>query len=257
MIGDPHRIAQIISNLLNNAAKYTPEGGNIWLNVSVHDSHVAFKVRDTGVGIPAGQTDYIFEMFSQIDDGMETSKAGLGIGLTLVKTLVTMHGGTIAVESPGSNLGSTFTVTLPIGIVNHPPREQAATVAPSPTAHLRVVVADDNKAAAGMMALILKMQGHEVQVCNDGVAAVEEAERFRPEVILMDIGMPNLDGYAAARKIRSETWGQDMMLVALTGWGQEEDRQKTRDAGFDHHLVKPANPADIQRILASAKKRNR
>ena len=257
MIGDPHRIAQIISNLLNNAAKYTPEGGDIWLNVAVEDSKVLFKVRDTGVGIPPGQSDFIFEMFSQIDDGLETSKAGLGIGLTLVKTLVTMHGGTITVASPGLNQGSTFTVTLPIGIINHALPEPTRHATATTTESLRVIVADDNKAAAGMMALILKMQGHEVQVCNDGVEAVDEAERFRPDVILMDIGMPNLDGYAAARKIRHETWGQKMLLVALTGWGQEEDRQKTRDAGFDHHLVKPANPVDIQQILACTKKQDR
>ncbi len=257
MIGDPHRIAQIISNLLNNAAKYTPEGGNIWLNVSIQDDSAVFRVRDTGVGIPPGQSEFIFEMFSQIDDAMETSKAGLGIGLTLVKTLVTMHGGSITVESRGLNCGSTFTVNLPIGIVDHSPREKTAIATSTEVAQLRVLVVDDNKAAAGMMALILKMQRHEVQVCNDGVEAVAEAERFEPDVILMDIGMPNLDGYAAARKIRAELWGQDILLVALTGWGQEEDRQKTHDAGFDHHLVKPANPADIQQILAGAKKRER
>jgi len=256
ILGDPHRIAQMISNLLNNAAKYTPEGGNIWLSVSVDNGNAVFRVRDTGVGIPSGRTDYIFEMFSQIEDGTQNSKAGLGIGLTLVKTLVTMHGGTIAVESPGLNLGSTFTVTLPIGTVSEEPQKFVPQVEQSVPAQLKVIVADDNKAAAGMLALILKMQGHEVRVCNDGLEAVSEAQRFEPDVVLMDIGMPNLDGYGAARKIRSETWGKSILLVALTGWGQQEDRQKTHDAGFDHHLVKPADPADIQRILASANRRH-
>ncbi len=255
ILGDPHRIAQIISNLLNNAAKYTPEGGDIWLNVSVDDANAVFQIRDTGVGIPPGQTEYIFEMFSQIDDGMQNSKAGLGIGLTLVRTLVTMHGGTIAVESPGVNRGSTFTVTLPVGTVSDEPKSIEPHMEQTVTEQLRVIVADDNKAAAGMLALILKMQGHEVQVCNDGLEAVTATRRFDPDVVLMDIGMPNLDGYGAARQIRSQEWGKGVLLVALTGWGQQEDRQKTHDAGFDHHLVKPANPAEIQRILASAHKR--
>ncbi len=251
MVGDPHRIAQVISNLLNNAAKYTPDCGDIWLNVSVQNENVVFQVRDTGVGIPPGQTEYIFEMFSQIEDGMEQSKAGLGIGLTLVKTLVTMHGGTIGVKSAGTNQGSTFTVTLPMGLVSGKPMMESSSEEAEQEAKLKILVADDNKAAAGMLAIILKMQGHEVHVCHDGVQAVAETKQWHPEVVLMDIGMPNLDGYGAAIRIRNEVTDHSPLLVALTGWGQEEDRQKTRDAGFDYHLVKPASPVEIQRILST------
>ncbi len=248
ILGDPHRIAQIISNLLNNAAKYTPDGGDIWLSVSIDDEHTVFEVRDTGVGIPPGHTDYIFEMFSQIEDDMQNSKAGLGIGLTLVKTLVSMHGGTIAVESPGLGHGSTFTVTLPVGMVSSE-RQKIAPPAEQPVPlQLRVLVADDNKAAAGMLALILKMQGHEVQVCNDGVEAVFEAERFAPDVLLMDIGMPNLDGYGATKALRLD--GSLTPIIALTAHVLQEERDRALSQGFNGFLTKPLERKILVQTLA-------
>ncbi|MCG6154605.1 PAS domain S-box protein [Rubinisphaera margarita] len=250
MYGDPHRLAQVFSNLLNNAAKYTPVGGHIWLTVRRLDDDVVISVRDNGLGIPAEMQESIFEMFTQIDRPHEFGHTGLGIGLTLVKRLIALHGGTIEVKSDGPDHGSEFTVRLPVMT------ESAATSVlledpPSGNPPLKVLVVDDNEAAASMLSMVVSMLGNEVRIAHDGSQAVQVASQFRPEVILMDLGMPNMNGFEAAREIRKQEWGKTMVLAALTGWGQDEDRRRSREAGFDHHFVKPAEPAELQRLFAA------
>ncbi|MCG6156480.1 PAS domain S-box protein [Rubinisphaera margarita] len=253
---DPHRLAQVVSNLLNNAAKYTIDGGTIRLSIEKLEEHVLISVADNGIGIPSEMTHQIFEMFAQIDRPMEKGYTGLGIGLTLVKSLVEMHDGTIEVQSDGLNQGSQFRVRLPLGTprpdYNGEQSSEEEKEPPSPTLQ-KILVVDDNKAAADLLAMIVRMLGHEVRIANDGREGVDAAREFRPDVILMDIGMPRMNGYEAARLIRNQEWGDDIHLVALTGWGQDEDRRRTQDAGFDHHLVKPAEPADLLKVLAEGR----
>ncbi|QDU73043.1 Autoinducer 2 sensor kinase/phosphatase LuxQ [Bremerella volcania] len=249
---DPHRLAQVVSNLLNNAAKYTPDGGKITLWVEQPSANqVAIHVRDTGIGIPADMIDCIFTIFTQVDRSMERSFAGLGIGLTLVKSLVEMHGGTISVTSQGQGQGSEFTATLPVREEDQPTQNQDLPIESFSLkkGKHKVLVVDDNKAAAEMLSKVVKMLGNTVETAEDGQQAIEVAQRFRPEIILMDLGMPKMNGYEAARHIRQQDWGKDVLLIALTGWGQQEDRDRTKDAGFDHHLVKPAEPSELQRII--------
>jgi CheY-like chemotaxis protein len=252
LTADPHRLSQIISNLLNNAAKYTPAGGQIWLSAGNDDQQVVLAVKDTGIGIPADMLERIFEMFSQVESPQDSGESGLGIGLTLVKTLVEMHGGSIEVQSAGLNQGSTFTVRLPVEDVStrkekeqHRPFEQ-----PTDTSHRRILVVDDNQSAASMLGLVIERLGHEVLTANDGEEAIRVAAEFRPEIMFLDIGMRQMNGYEVARHIRRQTWGQAIVLIALTGWGQDSDRQKTKEAGFDEHMVKPAEPAELRRLLA-------
>ncbi|HCS52471.1 PAS domain S-box protein [Rubinisphaera sp.] len=246
---DPNRLAQVISNLLNNSSKYTPEGGQIQLTCHRLDSEVVLSVRDNGLGIPPEMLDNIFEMFTQIDRSIEEGYTGLGIGLTLVKRLVEMHGGTIEVHSDGADKGSEFTLRLPI--VDESDPEETTEEVSVITSQLRILVVDDNKAAATMLKMVVKLLGNEVRVAHDGKSAIEVASEFLPEVILMDLGMPVMNGYEAARHIREQEWGKEILLVALTGWGQDEDKQRTEQAGFDHHLVKPAEPAALQQLLAN------
>ncbi len=248
---DPHRLSQVVSNLLNNAAKYTERGGSIALKVMPEDDAVTVRVSDNGVGIPAGMLERIFEMFAQIDPCADGGYGGLGIGLTLVKSLVEMHGGRVWAESAGPGKGTTVSFRLPL------PAEAgrecdagAGESKPAGGGRLKVLVVDDNQAAADMLAMAIEFMGHEVKVASNGEEGVRLAEDFRPAAVLMDLGMPVLDGWEAARRIRSREWGKTMTLVALTGWGQEEDRKRTMEAGFDHHLVKPAGPDAIRRLLA-------
>lgn len=248
--GDPNRLAQVFSNLLNNSAKYTAEGGQIWFTVEQQDNHVVVTVKDNGLGIPADMLDGIFEMFTQIDRPLEKGYTGLGIGLTLVKRLVDMHNGSIEVRSDGPDKGSEFSVRLPI-LVESLAEESASIEQEIKATSLRILVVDDNKAAATMLKMVVKMLGNEVRTAHDGQQAVEVAAEFLPDVVLMDLGMPKMNGYEAARHIREQPWGRDMLLVALTGWGQDEDRERTQEAGFDHHLVKPAEPAALQELLAN------
>ncbi len=252
---DPHRLAQVVSNLLNNAAKYTVDGGTIRLKVEQFEEHVLISVADNGIGIPSEMTHHIFEMFAQIDRPMEKGYTGLGIGLTLVKSLVEMHGGTIEVHSDGANQGSQFRVFLPFGTdrTDYNGQQVSDGVEMASPSLRKILVVDDNRAAAEMLAMIVKMLGHEVRVANDGREGVDAAREFQPDVILMDIGMPRMNGYEAARVIRGQDWGTGIHLVALTGWGQDEDRKRTREAGFDHHLVKPAEPADLLKVLAEGR----
>ncbi len=249
---DPNRLAQVFSNLLNNAAKYTPQGGRIWLSAERQQREVVVTVGDTGIGIPEGKKASIFEMFSQIDRPHERGYKGLGIGLTLVKRLVELHGGKVEVRSDGEGQGSEFIVILPLVLAESAPdsQEPGSGESAEPTSRLRVLVVDDNKAAADTLAMVIEMLGNEVRTAYDGVQGVEAAEAFKPDVVLMDLGMPRMNGYEAANSIRMQHWGKHMVLVALTGWGQEEDRQRTQKAGFDHHLVKPAEPAELRSLFA-------
>ena len=253
---DPTRLAQVLSNLLNNAAKYTIEQGQISLSAQPHGDEVVLMVKDTGLGIPAEMRERIFEMFGQIEHTTEGGYAGLGIGLTLVKTLVELHGGSIDVHSEGANRGSEFRIKLP-----RLPDTTTSKTKPNETSEEserkvchRILVVDDNTAAASMLKIVVKMLGHEVRTAHDGKEAIEVAANFMPDVILMDLGMPKMNGYEAARYIRAQPWGQGMLLVALTGWGQEEDKRQTKEAGFDHHLVKPAEPSDLQQVLSHVEK---
>ncbi|QDT16658.1 PAS domain S-box protein [Alienimonas californiensis] len=262
---DAARLAQVFSNLLGNAIKYTPPGGRLSLVATVAPEsggkeskgagEVVVSVRDNGLGIPAEKHDSIFGMFNQLDrDGGEEGYAGLGIGLTMVKSLVELHGGEVSVHSGGAGRGSEFRVRLPLP--EPTPLRRPETGQDEAEGHAvgrkhRVLVVDDNRAAARMLGLVVKMLGHEVRTAHDGLEAVSVAAEFRPALVLMDLGMPNLNGYEAARRIRDEPWGSDMMLAALTGWGQQEDRRRTAEAGFDRHLVKPAEPAALRELFAA------
>ena len=241
---DPVRLAQIVGNLLNNSCKYTPAGGRISVTAERDGNEAVITVADTGIGIPPANLSSIFEMFAQIDGSIERSRGGLGIGLTLVKRLVEMHGGSIEARSEGEGQGSEFIVRMPAIIE----AAAAATIAAAPqrTANnYRILVVDDNEDAATSLATLLQMTGHESFTAFDGPAALEAMERHRPDAVLLDIGLPGLSGYEVCRRARAQPWGSDMTLIALTGWGQEEDRQKTQDAGFDGHLVKPVEYAAL------------
>jgi PAS domain S-box-containing protein len=246
------RLAQVFQNLLTNAAKYTERGGRIWLTAEREGSDVVVRVRDTGVGIPPEKLPRLFEMFFQVDRTLERSQGGLGIGLSLVRRLVELHGGTVEARSEGVGRGSEFTVRLPILVEQpspRPPREPAGdggTMVPA----RRILIVDDNRDSADSLAMLLELTGHEVHTAYDGAEGVETAERVRPEVVLLDIGMPKLNGYDACRRIRDQACGKDTLLIAMTGWGQDEDRRRTEEAGFDAHLVKPVDPEALMKLLA-------
>jgi len=255
---DLTRLSQVFSNLLTNSAKYTKRGGHVWLSALRQQNRVIVSVRDTGIGIPAADLPTIFDMFSQVDRSIERSTGGLGIGLALVKALVEMHGGTVAATSAGPDKGSVFTVTLPVlESVSEPgerdPSEDTR-VARGP--RRRVLVVDDNRDSANSMAMMLQLVGDEVMVAHDGIEAVETAAHFRPQFILMDVGMPRLNGLEASRRIREQPWAKDLTIVALTGWGQPGDRVQSRAAGCDGHLVKPVNLADLEKLLAELTRRH-
>lgn len=249
---DLTRMAQLFGNLLTNSAKYTDHGGRIeFVSERVGDEAVV-SVRDNGIGIPASALPHIFEMFSQVESGDTRGTGGLGIGLALVKGLVERHGGTVTAHSDGPGKGSTFTVRLPIAPqIPEPTTSSPASEDTEPTAARpwRILVVDDNEDSAHSMAKVLKLLGNEVRTADDGVAAVEIAEQYSPELILMDMGMPQLDGYEATRRIRAQPWGKSIIIVALTGWGQEGDKARSRNAGCNHHLVKPVAFEDLELLL--------
>lgn len=251
LFADLTRLAQVFSNLLTNSAKYTPRGGRIRLTARAEGAAVVVRVEDDGIGIPAESLPRLFDMFSQVDRSLERSTGGLGIGLALVKGLVEMHGGAVEAESPGPGLGSTFTVRLPIladlppALAPSPPEEP-----PTAIARKRILVVDDSRDSAASMSELLRLLGAEVRTAHDGLEAVAAAEDFRPDAILMDVGMPRLNGHAAARRIREAPWGRGVVIIALTGWGQDSDRVLSREAGCDGHLVKPVNFPDLERLLA-------
>jgi PAS domain S-box-containing protein len=249
---DPNRLAQVISNLLNNAAKYTLPGGAICMAAERQESEAIISVKDTGIGIPEPMLERVFDMFTQVDRSNERGDVGLGIGLTLVKSLVEMHGGTVAVRSEGQGRGSEFTIRLPIAapppVTETPPREQLAA---GQRKRRRILAVDDNQAALSTLSLLLEILGDEVRMAQDGQEAIQAAEDFRPHAVFMDLGMPKMDGFEAARRIREQPWGRDMLLVAVTGWGRDEDRRRTKEVGFDCHLVKPVEPTALKDVLAA------
>ena len=251
---DPARLAQIISNLLNNAAKFTDEGGHVRLTVEQEGDDAVVRVSDKGIGIAAEHLPGLFEMFAQVDTSLERSRGGLGIGLTLVKTLVEMHGGTVAAHSDGPGRGSTFVVRLPVlSAATEAAAATAAPVAVEPLPHVRhrILIVDDSEDGAESLARLLEFGGHDTFQAHDGFAGIEAAERLRPDVVLLDIGLPRLNGYEVCSRIRQEPWGKSMVLVAVTGWGQDEDRQRSKQAGFDAHLVKPVDFETLLKLVAS------
>jgi CheY-like chemotaxis protein len=248
--GDRARLAQVLGNLLNNACKFTHQGGHVHLTVERAGSEAIVSVTDDGIGISAEALPHIFDMFMQVDRSLERTQSGLGIGLTLVKQLVELHRGSVEAQSGGPDRGSRFVVRLPILPAQESrPHKRPATQRPS--AVRRVLVVDDNQDAANSLALLLGIAGIETRTAHNGLHAVELAEEFRPQAVLLDIGLPVLNGYAAAQRIRGEPWGKSIVLVALTGWGQDEDRRKSKEAGFDHHMVKPVDHAVLMDLLAS------
>jgi len=253
--GDVTRLAQVFANLLSNAAKFSEDGSRITLRAERRGNEVIVSVRDAGIGIPKEMQPRIFDMFVQVDRSLERSQGGLGIGLTLVRRLVELHGGGVEVRSEGPGKGSEFVVRLPIAAADttaaagpSAPRPRLARSAP---ARSRVLVADDNRDAAASLSTMLDIMGYETRTACDGAEAIKAADEFRPEVALLDIGMPKTNGYDVARQIRTREWGKDIVLMAVTGWGQIEDRQRTFEAGFDHHLVKPVDPDLLANLLAN------
>lgn len=248
--GDRTRLAQVFSNLLNNAAKYTDPGGVITLHAELNEGEARITVADTGIGIAEEDQPKVFEMFAQVDRKSDKGKGGLGIGLNIVQRLVQMHDGAISVASQGRGEGSAFTVTLPLADdqdldTQHPKK---AVVAAKP---MRILIVDDNVDAAFVLSIMLKRLDHEVHATHGGEQAIELLESFRPEVVFLDIGMPGMDGYEVCRRMRATTGGDHCRIIALTGWGQEEDKARTHEAGFDAHLVKPTDKGTILRMLAS------
>ncbi|MDB6087244.1 MAG: domain S-box [Gammaproteobacteria bacterium] len=251
---DPVRLTQVVSNLLANAAKYTNPGGDITLGVRLEADAVLLFVRDTGIGLPADSVADVFEIFVQLEPAKARSQGGLGIGLALVKGLVELHGGQVEVQSAGRDRGSTFTVSLPRSVVRaelaSPARPPAAVTALDEKPR-RVLIADDAPDGAVALAMVLERRGHEVHVAHDGLEALKLADQVRPDIVFLDIGMPGLSGYEVALGIRREAWGRHMMLIAVTGWGQDDDIRNAHAAGFDHHFTKPLDPKRLRSIFAA------
>jgi PAS domain S-box-containing protein len=253
---DALRLGQVFANLLTNAAKYTDPGGHVELVATVHGETLEVCVSDDGIGIPAEARDVLFRMFGQYAESGDRSEGGLGIGLAIVKGLVELHGGRVAVASEGAGRGSTFRVYLPLsGRPAHPAPPEQASTGPNPS--LRILVVDDNRDAADSLGMLLAVSGHETRIAYDGASALALAEDYRPEIVLLDLGMPGMDGYEVARRLRARPWGHELLLVALTGWGQEDDRRRTRQAGFDHHFTKPVDPDELDRVLGEGHARAR
>lgn len=244
---DPVRLTQVFNNILNNASKYTDHGGRISCIAECQDAEVVVRIRDSGIGIASGELDNVFEMFTQIDHGPAWARGGLGIGLTLAKRLVELHGGSISAHSAGHGEGSEFVVRLPLTAQPSPVEEAGRETPPAVTESRRILLVDDNLDTASSLAVLFQIAGHETAVAHDGITAIETATGFRPHVILLDIGLPGMNGYDICQRLRERSWAQAVIIIALTGWGQEADREKSRAAGFDHHLVKPV---DFPELLA-------
>lgn len=250
---DEVRLTQVFSNLLNNAAKYTKSGGHIQLTAIEDGSDAVISIRDDGIGIPHEMLARIFEMFTQVDRSLECSQGGLGIGLTLVRRLVDLHDGTIEARSDGPDQGSEFIVRLPLIIPPPADVPPPSAVARAPAlCGIRILVVDDNQDSAVTLGMLLRLKGNEIRAAHDGLQALAIAETFRPELVLLDIGLPKLNGYDVARRIRAQEWGRKSILVALTGWGQDEDRRRSKEAGFDFHLVKPVDLAHLETLLGDS-----
>ena len=256
LYADALRLAQLFGNLLNNASKYSDPGSRIVLAAEQQGGEIVVSVKDTGIGIPGPMLNRIFDMFMQVDQSLDRAQGGLGIGLALVKQLVEMHGGAVRALSEGPGRGSEFIVRLPVLVEkSEAPSTTPSHTEPSFEGGHRILVVDDNPDTADSLALLLQMTGNETQVARDGLAALDAAAKFRPDVMLLDIGLPKLNGYDVCRRIRAQPWGKDVVLIALTGWGQEEDRQKTAEAGFTGHLVKPVGYADLMKMVAESSTR--
>ncbi len=257
LLADMARLTQALMNLIINAAKYTEAGGSIELSAGREGDEAVMRVKDNGIGIDAAAIPRLFEMFFQADASMERSQGGLGIGLSLVRSVAELHGGAVEGRSAGLGKGSEFILRVPALAAS----AQSASSNPvsaggaAPSSARRVLVVDDNQDGAESLAMFLQIGGHEVHTAYDGEEAVAAAETFRPEVVLLDIGMPKLNGYEACRRIRNSAWGRDMVLIAQTGWGQEEDKRRTKEAGFDDHLVKPVDPVSLMKMVTEATRR--
>ena len=248
VVGDPARLAQVFGNLLDNAAKYTEEHGRIALSAERQGEQAVIKVRDSGVGIPPDLLPRVFDLFTQAEGTLERAQGGLGIGLALVKSLVVLHGGSVEAYSAGQGQGSEFVVRLPV--LRRPARSnRREEPGPRELRPRRVLIVDDNADSADSMAMLLGLDHHDVRVVYDGNTALEAAREFQPEVLLLDIGLPGTDGYAVARQLRALTASKTAILIAVTGYGQSEDRERSKAAGFHHHLVKPVDPAALRRLL--------
>ena len=247
--GDPVRLTQVFANLLNNAAKYTNHGGHITVQTRRVDGDAWVSIKDDGIGIAPAVLPQVFDMFMQVDRSTRRAQGGLGIGLTLVKSLVGMHGGSVEARSEGPGLGSEFIVRLPLLDAEAKP-ETPRTMEPLP--RRRILIVDDSRDGGESMTVLLRVLGAEVELVHSGRAALQSVEQSRPDVVLLDIGMPGMDGYEVARRIRANSANRGIMLIALTGWGQEEDRQRSAAAGFNHHLVKPADIDQLRQLLTVA-----
>ncbi len=257
---DPVRLAQVIGNLLTNAAKYTEASGRIKLTAQREAEEAVLRMRDTGIGIAPEMLPHIFELFVQVDHSATKSQGGLGIGLTLVKNLIEMHHGTVEAHSAGLGKGCEFVIRLPLMPQEQQRLEEEREEAPPEPVRFsgrRLLVVDDNTDAADSLAILLRLQGHEVWVAYDGPAALDMAKSHQPEMVFLDIGMPGMDGYEVARRLRQQPKLESVWLAALTGWGQQEDRRRTAEAGFDHHLVKPVDPTALEGLLADLKRTQR
>jgi signal transduction histidine kinase/CheY-like chemotaxis protein len=248
---DPTRLAQVFSNVLNNAAKFSNPGTTIAVVVEVQAHHVTVSVRDHGIGISAADLPHVFDLFAQFHRSFERDRGGLGIGLALAKRMAEMHGGRMMASSDGLGRGSEFTIELPIASADGKSTKAGQQVANPVSAPLRVLVIDDHEAAAMTMSRLLRALGHEARHATNAIDGMSAAAEFRPDAILLDIGMPKINGYELARRIRAEMWGGDILLIAVTGWGQSSDKQRAADAGFDHHLTKPVDAADVTALLSS------
>ena len=252
VVGDSVRLTQVFANILTNAAKYTNTGGEIRLTVHRDETDVTVSIKDNGIGIPAEHLTSVFDMFTQVNRSSRRTQGGLGIGLTLVRSLVEMHGGQVEARSDGPGRGSEFIVRLPAAAAA-PAEERPEMLAPQRPLATRVLIVDDNRDAADMLANLLGRLGSSVRAVHGGEAALSELETFRPEAVLLDIGMPDMDGYQVARSIRNHPLHRHTMLIALTGWGQEQDQLRSRAAGFDHHLIKPPDLDRLRELLEAAR----
>ncbi len=254
LCADPARLAQVLANLLNNAAKYTEPGGQIRLTARVEDAMAVIRVRDNGIGIDPLLLPYVFDLFTQADRSLDRSQGGLGIGLTLVRRLVELHGGSVGVHSAGAGQGSEFMVRFPL---IETPSEAISRPDPDPESGRdsgrrtprRVLIVDDNADAARMLARILRAEGHEIELAYDGHSALEALFQHPPDVVLLDIGLPGMDGYEVARRVRQNEHLESIVLIALTGYGQSEDRRRALEVGFDDHMVKPVNPDRLTDLI--------
>ena len=248
---DRTRLAQVFANLLNNSAKFSDRGQPISIALAREGDNAVVRVRDAGVGIAPDALPKIFDMFGQAEGDASRKSGGLGIGLSLVKRIAEIHGGSVSAHSAGIGHGSEFVVRIPASAVQRPAAQHDQPAMSVPVSKRRILVVDDNTDAAESLAALLSINGHETRLAHDGLQAVEEARAFKPDVVFLDIGMPALDGHETARRIRQEPWGKNMVLVALTGWGQSEDRRRSQEAGFNHHLVKPADPTVVAKLISS------